>query len=544
MPLETSALMRHYDWASRHRVIPMSPPREIELKLDVPTRSLPRLTGSTLLNGAAMSARKPASLVSTYFDTNKLKLRRKGLSLRVRQIGRRLVQTVKQENGAGGALLVRGEWDHDIDAKQPDLDAMHDTALAPVLNKKLKRSMKPVFETRVRRKVFQIQSGDSEVELSLDTGTVEAGRKSSPLCEVELELKQGQVIDLFRLAKKLAQEVPAQLAVKSKADRGYALLTGEKAGAVKAVPIGLVPDTDVQSAFQIIARACLHQLLANEPVMLGAEPEGLHQMRVALRRLRAAISLFSDMLTDPQTNALKAELKWIAGELGPARQLDVFLKRVLTPVADRKPHRSGVAVLLPELRQKREDAFARARAAVESPRFRGLVIDTTAWIESGDWMRNPDDLASTLRQRSLAATAAEQLRRRRKSILKRGKHLDQLDSQRRHRLRIQAKKLRYAAEFFAGAFPGKKSSRRREYFVTSLEKLQDALGDLNDIAVHESLSEQLVNKKDHGGNRRGGRVKKAFVAGRLVGREEARIAPLLKAAEEAYEAFSKAKLYW
>jgi inorganic triphosphatase YgiF len=523
----------------------MSPPREIELKLDVPTRSLPRLTGSTLLNGAATSARKPASLVSTYFDTNKLKLRRKGLSLRVRQIGRRLVQTVKQENGAGGgALLARGEWEHDILAKQPDLDAARDTALAPVLNKKLQRSLKPVFETRVRRKVFQIQSGDSEVEVSVDNGTVEAGRKSSPLCEVELELKKGQLTDLFRLAKRLAQEVPAQLAVKSKADRGYALLTGEKAEAVKAVPVGLVPDADVQSAFQIIARACLHQLLANQPVMLDGDPEGLHQIRVALRRLRAAISLFSDMLTDPQTNALKAELKWIAGELGPARELEVFLKRVAMPVADHKPNGSGVAVLLPELRLKREDAFARACAAVESPRFRGLVFDTAAWIESGNWMRNPDDLACMLRERPLAAAAAEQLRRRRKAILKRGKHLDQLDSQRRHRLRIQAKKLRYAAEFFAGAFPSKKSSRRREYFVASLEKLQDALGDLNDIAVHEDLSEQLVDNKHVGGKRRRGGAKRAFAAGRLAGREEARIAPVLNEAEQAYATFSKAKLFW
>jgi hypothetical protein len=267
---------------------PMSPPHEIELKLDLPARSLPRLTGSALLNGAATSTGKPASLVSVYFDTDKLKLRRKGLSLRVRRIGRELVQTIKQENGASGTLLAVGKWEHEIHAKQPDLDAVCDTALGPMLNKKLQRSLKPVFETRVRRKVFQIQSGDSEVELSVDQGTVEAGRKSSPLCEVELGLKNGQVTDLFRLAKTLAQEVPARLTVKTKADRGYELLTAEKPEAVKAVPIALVPDGDVRSAFQIIARACLHQLLANEPVMLVGDPEGLHQMRSSLNGLPAS----------------------------------------------------------------------------------------------------------------------------------------------------------------------------------------------------------------------------------------------------------------
>ncbi len=198
---------------------------------------------------AATSGRRPADLVSTYFDTKKLKLLRKGLSLRLRQIGRRLVQTVKQENGAGAALFDRNEWEQDIDAKQPDLDAVRDTALAPLLNKKLRRDLKPVFETRVRRKVFEIQSGDSEIALSVENGVVEAGRKSSPLCELELELKHGHLSDLFRLAKALAREVPPQLAVKSKADRGYALLTAEKPEAVKAVRVELVSDADVQSRF-------------------------------------------------------------------------------------------------------------------------------------------------------------------------------------------------------------------------------------------------------------------------------------------------------
>jgi len=520
----------------------MSPPREIELKLDVPIHSLPRLNGSSLLKGAAASARKPASVVSVYFDTDKLKLRHKGLSLRVRRIGRRLVQTVKQENSASAALFARNEWEHDIRAKQPDLDAARDTALAPLLNKKLRDGLKPVFETSVRRKVFQIQSGDSEVELSIDKGKVEAGRQSSPLCEVELELKQGQAADLFKLAKTLAQEVPVQLAVKSKADRGYALLTAEKPAAVRAGPVALAPDADVQSTFQAIAGACLHQLVANQPVMLDGDPEGLHQMRVALRRLRAAISLFSDMLPDPQTNALKAELKWVMGELGPARELEVFLKRVVKPVADRKG--PGIAVLARELRQRREDAFARAHAAVESPRFRALVFDAAAWIEAGDWTRNPDDLAGMLRARPIAPAAAEQLRRRWKAILKRGKRLDALDPQRRHKLRIQAKKLRYAAEFFAGAFPRKKSIRRRDDFVAALGQLQDALGDLNDIAVHEELSKRLVEGSAAGGKRRGGRAKKAFAAGRLSGREEARIAPVLKDAGRAYAAFAEATPFW
>jgi triphosphatase len=520
----------------------MSPAREVELKLEVPAHSLDRLARSPLLRAARIS--KPATLVSVYFDTDKLKLRNKGLSLRVRRIGRRHLQTIKQESGKSAALFTRNEWEHPIGGRQPDLDVAQDATLAPVFTKNVRRRLKPIFETRVRRTVYPIQSGDSEIELTIDKGKVEAGRQSSPLCEVELELKRGESAELFKLARMLGEEVPVQLAVKSKAERGYALIVGEVPKAVKAAPVALTPDCRRQAAFQAIARACLRQLVANQPATLGGDAEGLHQMRVALRRLRAAISLFADMLLDPQTDEMKTQFKWISQELGPARELDVFIKRVVRPVTDGKPNGPGAAVLAKDFQQRREEAFARADAAIQSTRFRDLVLDTAGWIEAGGWTRSTDDLTRSLREQPIAAAAADELRRRWKKILKAGAQLDELDPQRRHKMRIQAKKLRYASEFFSGAFPGKKAMRRRKGFVAGLEKLQDALGDLNDIAVHEGLSERIVDAQDATGKQREGRAKKAFAAGRLSGREEARIASVLKDAERAYRAFAKAKPFW
>jgi inorganic triphosphatase YgiF len=519
----------------------MSSPREIELKFHVPIETLPNLNRGSLLKAANASGRRPASLVSVYFDTKKLKLRRKALSLRIRRAGRRVVQTVKQETGS--TTFARNEWEHDINSRQPDLEVVGNTPLA-ALSKKLRRGLVPVFETHVRRKVFQLQCGESEIELCIDKGSIEARQKSEPICEVELELKHGQRGDLFKMARVLGENVPLQLATTSKAERGYVLLTGEKARPIKALQIALSPDADVQLAFQSIAWACIHQLVANQPLMLSGDPDGLHQMRVALRRLRAAISLFSEMITDAQTDGVKSELKWIAGELGPARELDVFLKRVVKPVAAGKPNGAGVAVLSRDLRRRREDAIVRAHAAVESARFRNLVIDTAAWIEAGDWINNPDISACRLREQSITVAAAKELRRRWKKLLKRGKRLGELDAQRRHRFRIQGKKLRYAAEFFASAFPRKKSLRRHEKFVASLERLQDALGDLNDIVVHERLSERFVDGDDASDKGRIGRARKAFAAGRLSGREEARVAPILMEATQAYKAFAKRKPFW
>src|SRR5262245_32487763 len=520
----------------------MLSPQEIELKFEVPIASLSGLNRGSLLKGVRSSGRKPANFVSVYFDTKKLKLRRKAVSLRVRRIGRRIVQTVKQETGP--ATFVRNEWEHDIDGQYPDLELVRETPLDSLVSKKLRRRLMPMFETRVRREVFQLQRGKSEIELSIDKGEIEAGRKIRPICEVELELKRGQPGDLFRIARALLEEVPAQLTIASKAERGYRLLTGEKPGPVKALAIVLTPDADVQSAFQRIAWACMHQLIANQPVMLSGDPDGVHQMRVALRRLRAAISFFSGMLADAETGNLKSELKWLAGELGPARELEIFFKRVVKPVVDGKPNRAGVVTLSRDLRQRREDAIIRAHAAADSARFRKLVLDTAAWIEAGDWISNPDISACTLREQLISVAAANELRRRWKKLLKRGKRLDELDAKRRHRMRIQGKKLRYAAEFFAGAFSDKKSMRRQRKFVASLEGLQDALGDLNDIVVHEKLSERLVDGDSTAYGARAGCARKAFAAGRLSGREEARIGPVLKQAKQAYKAFAKSKPFW
>src|SRR5262249_45630680 len=212
----------------------MWPAREVELKLEVPAHSLYRLARNPLLQAARKRWPKPATLVSGYFDTHKLKLHNKGLLLGVRRTGRRHIQTIKQESGESSALFTRDEWEHQIGGRRPDLDVARDAALGSVFSKKGRHSLKPIFETRVRRTVYPIQSGDSEIELTIDKGKVEAGRQSSPLCEVELELKRGESAELFKLARMLAKEVPVQLAVKSKAERGYALIAGEVPQAVKA----------------------------------------------------------------------------------------------------------------------------------------------------------------------------------------------------------------------------------------------------------------------------------------------------------------------
>src|SRR5262249_54893238 len=125
----------------------MSPAREVELKLEVPADSLHRLARSSLLQAARKKPSKPPTLVSVYFDTDKLRLRDQGLSLQVRRIGRRHVQTIKHENGES-TTFGRNEWEHQIAGRQPELDVTRDPALRPVFSKGVRRGLKPIFETR------------------------------------------------------------------------------------------------------------------------------------------------------------------------------------------------------------------------------------------------------------------------------------------------------------------------------------------------------------------------------------------------------------
>jgi CHAD domain-containing protein len=256
------------------------------------------------------------------------------------------------------------------------------------------------------------------------------------------------------------------------------------------------------------------------------------------------LSLFSPLLVDTQTHELKNELRWLSGELGRARELDVFIGRVAKPLANGKRDKPGVDSLLKDLRRRRLATYGRVHTAIGSLRFRQLMLKIAAWIEIGDWTRNSDPLVHMLRQQKIAKTATGELQRRQKKILKRGRDLKSLSKERRHKMRIQAKKVRYASEFFAAAFPGKKADRRRLEFITALEKLQDALGELNDIGVHEELSADLIDEKSGDGSWRRVRAPKAFAAGRLSGHEEARMNDALQEAQRAYRAFARGKPFW
>lgn len=518
--------------------------REIELKLDIGESDVARLVRSPLLRTPHRVRSSTQLLTSVYYDTGKQKLRRHGLTLRIRRNGRRIVQTIKRKSSSDATLMDRGEWEYTLFRNKPDLIAAGANHIAPFLDANLQADLKPLFETRVRRRIYTINSRSSTIELTIDCGEVVARGRTTPICEVELELKRGTVAGLFRFARELADQIPFHLSVTSKPERGYALINHETSTAVRAEAIVVPRGATCAAAFQIVARSCLHQVIANRPLVAVGNDEGIHQMRIGARRLRAAISMLSGMLVDQQSVAIQQRFEWLSRRLAPARELDVLIARGFPLAkADGQSH-PAVARLLRNLRKQRGDAAVAAAAAINSSEYRILMLETAAWIEAGDWTRNKDALATALRQRSVTAAAAEEMERRYERIVKRGARLAKLDPTKRHRVRIDAKKFRYACEFFSSTFKGKEVARRRRKMVKALSRLQDALGELNDISAHETLMARYAAAIDSAGARQPHPALDAFVAGRLSGREEGRTTAMMKAAQHAHRALARTVRFW
>lgn len=499
-----------------------SSPRETELKLNVaPERA------EGLFENLPHGQDKPAkTLVATYFDTEDQALRRAGFSLRLRNG----VQTVKSLAPLEG-VFGRGEWEAPVKGKIPDRDLIAQTPAAGPLGE---AALQPLFTVKVKRRLRLIERDGAQIELALDVGTIEAGDRRNALSEVELELKTGEPSALFDLARELDRVAPLDLSFASKADRGFALLEGDLLRREAFAAPALTVATTAGGAFQAIATACLTQMAANHASLRRAPgPEGVHQLRVATRRLRSALSTFRAIVDDADLARVIGELKWLTGELNDARNLDVFIADTWRPEARSHHDLDGMAAFGRSLLSAQTAAYERMRRAIDSDRFRALMLETAAWVQAGPWTR-PDAPAAGAREAAAAWFAAHALERRTRKIRKAGRNLRELEPALRHKVRISAKKLRYAAEDFAPLFPD--HPKRRDRFIEALKTMQDGLGVLNDLAFSAGLAEKVALAA--------GAADAGWAAGRLTGERDAKVGDLLADAEKAFARFAEAKPFW
>ena len=516
-------------------------PKEIELKLRIAPKDIAMVRNHPNFVDILHNPINE-TLVSVYFDSDELFLRDRGLTLRVRHIGKKRVQTIKAApRGSDG--FERSEWEQGIEGDQPDLTNVMNTALGPILTDDVRNALKPVFETRIERTTYHLHKHDTEIVMAIDEGLIIANDLSCPVSEIELELKRGDRSELFKIARAISAIVAAQIEVKSKSERGYDLIEKTPVAAETACNPVLIADMTTGCAFTLIGRACLRQLVANEPATKNRNSEALHQMRVALRRLRAAISLFSEVVSDDNVNAIKTELRWLGQETGPARDLDMLLIEVLNPLQKQHANAPGLVGVSRTFARKRLKSYRRAQDAIQSARFRALVLDVAEWVEAGPWSMSENPQLRARRDMPIESHAAEQLSQRRKRIRRRGAKIVNLSPEQLHSLRIQVKKDRYAAEFFSSVYQNKKAANRCEKVLSSLMQLQNSLGGFNDIMIRVKLCSDIVASPGRGVGGEQNRHR-AFAAGLIIGDQHAKLQQFLDRARKAYSRFDSAKVFW
>ncbi|MBU3694450.1 MAG: CHAD domain-containing protein [Rhodocyclaceae bacterium] len=447
---------------------------ETELKLAMSPEGLRRLMRSRLW-AAWRTSDVRQQLRTLYFDTPDGALARAGIALRVRRAGRDWIQTVKGGGGAVGGLHRREEVEARVGGPRPELAKVPASLLRGALGRAdVRERLGVVFETRFDRLARTLHAdGGAVIEVAFDRGSVLAAGGETPICEIELELKAGHTTDLLDLARAVVQ-AGGWLDDTSKAARGYRLAWPDIAPPPAPATAAPPPAAEVSEWHTLITSAVatgIGHLHGNAAGVRDdhPDPEYIHQMRVALRRLRTLLSIARRRSDHPLTGHLLAETRWLGSVLGPARDWDVLLDETLPAHLAAHGAPPGWVRLLADVAVARRAARAVAAQAVASPRYGELVLDLLAWLE----------LPAPAGRKRAAAVAREQLERRHRNVLRLGQPEALVDDDARHRLRLACKKLRYTAESLAPAFAPDAADR----YIGALSQLQKSLGSLNDAAV-------------------------------------------------------------
>ncbi len=425
-------------------------------------------------------AKPPRRLVDRYLDTEDWRIVRAGFVLRTRQRGRRDEATLKDSAPSGpGGLRHRLEVTEPLgEGGLPGLgaDGPVGRRIAAVAGT---RPFRQVLEVRTRRRPFSLRvAGEEVAEVALDETVITEGPAQQPvrLRRVEVEVRPEWAENLEPVVEDLRRSCGLQAATLSKFEAGLLALGIHVPEPPDLGPTEVTPTSSLGDLAYAVIRRNLAVLLAREPgTRLGEDIEELHDMRVATRRLRAAIDFFGDVLP-VRARTLRAELTWLAGVLGGVRDLDVQIERlddmerwVMADGSDGSP--------LDDLRRLLTAQRVAARRvlldALDSVRWERLAAGLTSMVRA-----SPRGRPAAARQPA-AAALPDLVTPRHRAVVKAARRAGSSGvATDYHRLRIRCKRLRYSLEFTAGVYGG-----RTEQFTKKLARLQDSLGLMQDAEV-------------------------------------------------------------
>lgn len=454
--------------------------QEIEIKFRTDAAGIARLLDAPLIKTA--DGLQTENLKATYFDTPANALRKKGVILRIRKSGNDVpVLGMKAPGAAGDGPFQRKEVEVNSPSLKPNL-ALFDTTTEKSLTRIIGgQPLAAKFKMEFKRQSCLVTSGSSVVEIAVDQGHISSGKRSVPLAEVELELVSGNTSDLLDLGIRLAKDFSLRLDFVSKAEKGFRALLEEKPAPVKAASIKSKSLATFDDAVTAIISNTLAQFTANWACLREIdEPESIHQMRIGLRRMRCALSMFKRALPNAGFGALRDDAGRLASAFGPVRNADAIRISVLQgPLASADcPENSDALRSIME--KRRIAAYVQARSEIESLAATLFVLNVQSLIAHNEW-RESGNIKMPARKFFRA-----ELSRLRVRVLKRAKTANVSD-QARHKLRIALKNLRYGVDFFD--LLG--NSREREAYKKRMSALQDLLGVRNDIVVAKTYLEEL-----------------------------------------------------
>ncbi len=522
----------------RQPAVKQSWPVETELRLAGDPETLQVAFNAPLMTSGEGDGDKIVDLESSYFDTPDYQLRAQGLALRVRADGTGHRQTLKSGDDAQAAMLRRGEWEASLDQNGLDLEALPKEAFQLLPKAARRDDLQKVFTTRVQRRTREvvINGGDqvaSRIEAALDLGEIETDEGTTPIAEIELELLEGASPSLYQLALDLQKFGPLRLETRSKSSRAYHRLRDQPPSWQRAAMPPPRSDDTVDDAMASIFGSCFAQFLANQAAAIdGRDPEGVHQMRIGLRRLRSALSVFRKLVPESQIEWLQAGAKQTITTLGPARDWDVFRSDLLAPVIAARPDDRALKALLAKANARSRTSYRAARRHLEGADHTRFALRFGQWVEARAWQIDADARQEEWLAMPIMDFAAGLLKKRYKRALTKGKNFAELPTSERHDLRITLKKLRYAVEFFAPLFE-KKAAKP---FLGHLKALQEDLGHMNDVAVAEILLDKLLAKS--------GKQGISGAAGMVIGWHARGIAALEPDLVHDWKAFVKQPAFW
>ena len=456
---------------------------ETELKFQVPPERR-----AALRRAVATTRVERTRLQAVYADTPDHRLAAAGLALRLRKEGRAWVQTLK---GRGDGLMQRVEHEVRLPAQPgvPTLDRSRHagTPAEALLDAALGAQgvLAPLYRTDIQRLHRRVRHAGAVIEIAYDVGRIVAGSQSLPVNEIEFELISGPAQALPELAARWVQRHSLWWDVRTKSERGFRLALGQhEVPAVKAAAVTWPEAADRLSAWQSMLSAALGHALPNaaEIAAGSGQPEHLHQLRVALRRLRTALALFADWSGQPEkVLALEAQWAQVFARLGATRDADV-----LTGTLGPQLLAAGAP---PSLRPPAGPVDDTGRI-VREPAFTLLLLQTLTQAVA---------LPVTQPEGEGAETAPVSLHEATRQVLKKAWQQARADvlqfepgpDELRHRARKRLKRLRYALEFVTPALPRKPLRAQLRALGTTL----DALGRFNDLQVADAHFRQQTESE-------------------------------------------------